>query len=269
MLKAWQAVRSALFYVLFLGQTTVLAIMVGTIAIIAKRPVRIGWVLARFWGDFNLVLLRWIVGVRTKVTGLENIPPGACILAAKHQSDWDIFALLPHTVRPAFVAKKELMTIPFFGWAAASFDTIRVDRSLGAEAIPTMMADAHRAVANGCRIVIFPEGTRRPPLAEPDYRQGIVRMYLELGVPVVPVALNSGLFWGRNSPVLWSGTARASILPAIPPGLDGLAFRQRLIEAIETESDRLALDAVDAGLDRPIDAVLAARIAAAKARRQR
>ncbi|MGV3650596.1 MAG: lysophospholipid acyltransferase family protein [Devosia sp.] len=266
MRKAWQAVRSALFYALFLGQTAVLAIIIGTIAIIVRGPTRIGWVLARYWGDSTLWLLRWVVGIRSAVEGAHNIPPGGCILAAKHQSDWDIFALLPHTGRPAFVAKKELMNIPFFGWAAMSFDTIRVDRSLGVGAIPAMMADARQAIAKGCRIVIYPEGTRRPPLAAPEYRQGIVKMYLELGVPVVPVALNSGLYWGRNSLILWPGLARASILPPIPPGLDAQVFRQRLIEAIETESDRLALEALDRGMVRPVDAVLAQRAAAARQR---
>jgi 1-acyl-sn-glycerol-3-phosphate acyltransferase len=92
-------------------------------------------------------------------------------------SDWDIFAILPHTRRPAFIAKKELMDIPFFGWAARAFDTIRIDRSLGGDAIPTMMADARAALDRGGRIIIFPEGTRKSPLAPHDYRYGIVRMY--------------------------------------------------------------------------------------------
>src|SRR5690606_886918 len=112
----------------------------------------------------------------------------------------------------AFIAKKELMDIPFFGWAARSFDTIRIDRSLGGDAIPLMLDDARAALARGCRIIIFPEGTRKAPLAEPDYRYGIVRMYEALGVPVVPVALNSGLFWGRQSLVLWPGRAEARFL---------------------------------------------------------
>jgi 1-acyl-sn-glycerol-3-phosphate acyltransferase len=261
-----QALRSAVFYVLFLGQTTILAIIVGTVAVIVRRPTPFTWALVKFWSGFNLFLLRWIVGIRSEVTGMENIPPGPCIIAAKHQSDWDIFAILPRIGRPSFVAKKELISIPFFGWAAMSFDTIRVDRSLGAEAIPTMMAEARSAAAKGCRIVIYPEGTRRPPLAAPDYRQGIIRLYLDLGVPVVPMALNSGLYWGRNSLILWPGVARARFLPPIAPGLDATQFRDLMIEAVEAESDRLGLEAVHAGLGRPVDAVLKARIAAAESR---
>jgi 1-acyl-sn-glycerol-3-phosphate acyltransferase len=180
-------------------------------------------------------------------------------------SDWEIFALLPHTdEKPAFLAKKELMDIPFFGWAARTFDTIRIDRKRGAEAIPQMMEDARAALAKGCRLIIFPEGTRKAPLSEPDYRQGIVRMYEALNVPVVPVALDSGLYWGRNSLVMWPGTARARFLPAIPPGLGAEAFRARLVTAIERETRAMVLEAVDSGIARPITGRLAERIAAAR-----
>jgi 1-acyl-sn-glycerol-3-phosphate acyltransferase len=254
-----QALRSALFYLLFLGQTAVLAIIVGTVGIL-HGPTRLTWALAQHWGNSNLWFLRWIVGIRTDVGGEENIPAGPCILAAKHMSDWDIFAILPHTKRPAFIAKKELMDIPFFGWAARSFDTIRIDRSKGGDAIPLMMADARAAIVKDCRLVIFPEGTRKAPLAPHDYRYGIVRMYLELGVPVVPVALNSGLYWSRNSLILWPGTAKARFLPAIPPGLSAEEFRTRLVTAIEGETNRLILDDYRAGLSRPLTGDLGERL---------
>lgn len=254
-----QALRSAVFYLLFFSQTAVLAIIIGTVGIL-KGQTRFTWILAQYWGNSSLWFLRWIVGIRTRVDGEENIPPGACILAAKHMSDWDIFAILPHTRRPAFIAKKELMDIPFFGWAALSFDTIRIDRSKGGDAIPLMMEEAQQAVAKECRIVIFPEGTRKAPLAPHDYRYGIVRMYLELGVPVVPVALTSGLYWSRKSPILWPGTARARFLPPIQPGLSANAFHARLVEAIETETNALILEAYRNGLGRPLSAELAEKL---------
>lgn len=246
-----QAIRSLLFYALYLAQTVVLAIIVGTDALIRGRT-GFGWAVARYWGHSNLFFLRWGVGIRTDVQGAENIPDGPCILAAKHMSDWDIFAILPHSRRPAFIAKKELMDIPFFGWAARAFDTIRIDRSLGGEAIPLMMADARAALDRGCRIIIFPEGTRKAPLAPHDYRYGIVHMYEALNVPVVPVALNSGLFWGRKSPILWPGTARLRFLPAIMPGMSGKDFHRELALRIERETNRLILAAYDEGLSRPI-----------------
>jgi len=262
---AIQSIRTALFYLVFIGQTAILAIVVGTIGLIAGRT-RLTWALARYWCWSNLGFLRLIPGLGTEVEGTENIPPGGCIIAAKHQSDWDVFAIFPHTGRPAYIVKRELMRIPFFGWAARSLDCIEIDRQKGAEAIPEMMRQARSALDRGCRIVIFPEGTRRAPLAPPEYRQGIVRMYAELNVPVVPVALNSGLFWGRNSLVIWPGTARARFLAPIAPGLSPETFAERLRDAIEAESDRLAVEAMEQGLSRPLDATLAQRIAALRSR---
>ena len=260
-----QAVRTALFYFIFIGQTAIIAIAIGTIALVSGRT-PVSWAMAKFWCRSNLTYLRVIAGVRTKVTGEENIPPGGCIIAAKHQSDWDVFAIFPHTGRPAYIVKKELMQIPFFGWAARSLDCIEVDRKKGAEAIPLMMAQAHAAVERGCRIVIFPEGTRKAPLAPADYRQGIVRLYMELNVPVVPVALNSGLFWGRNSLTIWPGTAEAKFLPPIEAGLPADIFQQRLKKAIESESDALILKAAENGVSRPIDPELRSRLDAARDR---
>jgi 1-acyl-sn-glycerol-3-phosphate acyltransferase len=260
-----QAIRSAVFYLLFLGQTAILAIVLGTHALIVGRRTRFGWAIAQYWGNSNLAFLRWVVGIRTEVTGAENIPDGPCILAAKHMSDWDIFAILPHSKRPAFIAKKELMDIPFFGRAARTFDTIRIDRSLGSEAIPLMLDDVRAALGRGCRIIIFPEGTRKSPLAPHDYRYGIVRMYEAAGVPVVPVALNSGLYWPRNGLILWPGTARARFLPALPAELPAAEFQSRLIESIETATNALILADYEKGLGRPVPAELRDRLEALKA----
>jgi 1-acyl-sn-glycerol-3-phosphate acyltransferase len=242
----------------------VLALVAGVSVMIWGRTA-FGWALARYWGSSALVLLRILTGIRTRIEGAENIPDGACILASKHMSDWDIYAILRHARPPAFIAKKELVDIPFFGHAARAYDTIRLDRAQRGDAIPLMLSDARRARDNGCRIIIFPEGTRKSPAADPDYRQGVVRLYEDLGIPVVPVALYSGLFWGRNSLVLWPGTARARFLPPIPPGLPADEFRARLVETIETETDRLLVEAYDAGLSRPLPPDLRARLERLKA----
>ena len=262
------AIRSVLFYVVFFAQTVPLALIIGTAALVQGRT-RWGWSLVLYWIHSSRWLLRHIAGIRSEVTGADNLPDGACIIAAKHMSDWDIFAILPDARRPAFIAKKELMDIPFFGHAARAYDTIRIDRSKGSEAVPLMLAEARAALDRGARIIIFPEGTRKAPLADPDYRWGVVRLYEAMGVPVVPVALNSGLFWGRNSLLLWPGTARARFLPPIPPGLHPETFRERLTGAIETETDRLILAAVDEGMRRPLSADLRQRIDALKARAER
>lgn len=263
-MKVVQAIRSAVFYFLFIGQTALVAITIGTIALITGGRTAASWAIAKYWCRSNLFMLKWIAGVDTSITGQENIPTGGCIIAAKHQSDWDVFSIFPHTGRPAYIVKKELMRIPFFGWAARSLDCIEVDRKKGAEAVPSMMRQAHAAVARGCRIVIFPEGTRKAPLAPADYRQGIARLYAELNVPVVPVALNSGLFWGRNSLVIWPGTASARFLPAIEAGLAPDVFMDRLKKAIEGGSNELILDAAEDGLSRPTHAAFDARLDALK-----
>jgi 1-acyl-sn-glycerol-3-phosphate acyltransferase len=261
MRRFFQALRTAAFYVPYMGQTVILAILAGLYVALAPNPKRFAWQMASYWYKANIVLLRWIAGIKTVVEGTENIPAGPLIFASKHQSNWDVFAILPYCDdEPAFIAKRELIDIPFFGWTAKAINTIRIDRKLGMEAIPHMLRDAKAALNRGCRIIIFPEGTRKVPLADPDYRQGIVRMYEALNVPVVPVALNSGLFWGRHA-VMWPGTARAKFLPAIPPGLGGREFAARLKTAIETESTKLIAQAVAAEPSRPYDAGFRARLA--------
>jgi 1-acyl-sn-glycerol-3-phosphate acyltransferase len=247
-----QTIRSLLFYGIYLTQTVIVAIIVGTVAMFVPRRTRFSWALIEYWCASNSFLMRWIAGVRTEVNGAENIPPGGCIIASKHQSDWDIFAIFPHTERPAYIVKKELMDIPFFGHAARALECIAVDRKKGGDAMPALMADAKGAISRGCRIVIFPEGTRKAPLADPDYRFGVARMYAALNVPVVPVALNSGLYWGRNSLILWPGTAKAEFLPPILPGLTPEEFLNQLRDAIETRSNALIAEAIDAGISAPV-----------------
>ncbi len=263
-----QAVRSLVFYFLFFAHTIPLAIIVGLMAKLTPNAYNAGWAIAQYWNSANLFFLRWIVGIRTEVSGAHNIPEGGCIIGAKHQSDWDIFAILPYTRKPAFIAKKELLDIPLFGWAARWINTIPVDRKKGKEAVPLMMAHAKDALDNGCRVIIFPEGTRKAPLDPPAYRTGIVRMYEALDVPVVPVALTSGLYCGRNSLVLWPGTARAKFLEPIPPGLPAEQFLNILIARIEPETEAMILEDVNKGIARPISPRLRERIAAVTAKRQ-
>ncbi len=248
-----QAIRSIIFYILFIANTAIVAIILGFISIFKKRGwYSFGWAIAKYWGASTLFLLRFIVGIKSEISGLEHLPEGGAIIAAKHQSDWDIFAIFPFAIRPSFIAKKQLLDIPFFGWAARDFDTISIDRSKGSQAIPQMLKEAKAAVKRGCKIIIYPEGTRKAPLAEPDYRYGIAKIYEELDVPVIPVALNSGLFWGRNALVLWPGTAKAKFLEPIPAGLAPDEMHKQLSQVIEINSNELILEAAEKGLTRPI-----------------
>jgi 1-acyl-sn-glycerol-3-phosphate acyltransferase len=191
------------------------------------------------WATTSLWWLKVICGTRYEIRGRENIPVGAVLVAAKHQSAWDTFALLPVFDDPAMVLKRELIFIPLFGWFIPKFRMIPVERSSGASALKAMVARAREAASMGRQIVIFPEGTRRPPGAAPDYKPGAAALYLQLGVPCLPIALNSGLYWPRRKFLRYPGTIVVEILPVIEAGLKRREFAQRLETAIETATAKL------------------------------
>lgn len=193
----------------------------------------------RAWVATNNALLRILCGTRVEITGRENIPPGPLLIAAKHQSAWETFALLPLFADPAFILKQELTRIPVLSAFLAKLRMIPVDRSAGISALKAMTRAARAEVATGRQILIFPEGTRRAPGAPPDYKLGVANLYTVLDVPCLPIALNSGLFWPRRAITKRAGTIRVDILPPIPAGLGRADFMARLQNDIETASDRL------------------------------
>ena len=192
------------------------------------------------WAKGVMVLLRLLAGVRYEIRGREHIPPGPVIIAAKHQSAWDtmIFHIIAHD--PAIVMKAELLHIPIYGWYCRHSRMIPIDRDTGSKAIRTMVDAAKAAAAEERPIVIFPQGTRVAPEATAPYLPGIAALYRQLGVPVVPVALNSGVFWPRRSIRRKPGTIVLEYLPPIEPGLKRKEFMARLEGAIEPAARRLA-----------------------------
>jgi len=228
--------RSLLFNMLF--YLNVIARMMLALPTLLL-PRRVIWAMAKAWARSNLWLLRVICDIKVEFSGTEKIPPGPLIVACKHQSAWDTFALLPMFHDPTFILKRELMWLPLFGWLAWKADVIAVDRRAGARALRAMLAKARREIRRGRQLIIFPEGTRRPPGATPQYKPGIAQLYAEVGAPCLPVALNSGLYWGRRSFLRLPGTVRVEFLDPIPPGLDKKVFFARLREEIETASARL------------------------------
>jgi 1-acyl-sn-glycerol-3-phosphate acyltransferase len=199
------------------------------------------------WARSSLFWLRVIAGTRMEVRGVENIPPGPCLVAGKHQSFWETFAILPLLDDPAVVLKKELTLIPFFGWFIYKFRMIPVERSAGTQALRALMTKSEQAISDGRQVVIMPEGTRRAPDDPPDYKPGAAAVYSRLGVSCVPFALNSGLFWPRRQFLRWPGTIVISFLPPIPPGLSRKEFQFRLEETIEAETSRLVREAQSHG----------------------
>ena len=228
--------RSLLFNLLFYV-TTALYVVLGSPLLFAPRS----WAMAALanHAHFELFLLRHIVGLKLEVRGHDKLPRTACLVASKHQSAWETFALIPLFRDPALLMKRELFWIPFHGWFSKKFEMIPVDRDKGPAALRAMLRETRKRVVHGREIIIFPEGTRRPPGAPPDYKTGVVLLYEALGIPCVPVALNSGLFWPRRSLLRRPGTIVVEFLDPIPPGLPKSEFLLRLIESIETASNRL------------------------------
>ena len=233
------SIRSVLFNVLFYLNMTVQIVAALPTLLMPRRGIL---TVARFWARSNLWLLRVVCGTTVEMRGLEKIPPGALLVASKHQSLWETFALLTVFCDPAFIMKRELGWIPFFGWYALKAQMISVHRGRGAQALTGMNESVREELARGRQIVIFPEGTRRAPHAEPRYKYGVVHLYGESGVPCLPVALNSGLFWPRRSIERNPGTIVVEVLDPIPPGLDKDTFLQRLQEAIEPATARLVAE---------------------------
>lgn len=198
---------------------------------------------AKSWGRVNLVLLRVVAGVKYEIRGREKIPPGALLVAAKHQSAWETFALVPLFPNPVFILKRELQWIPIFGWLTIKGRMVPVDRRKGAKALSAMIERARIELALKRQLIIFPEGTRRPAGAEPAYKHGVAHLYVAEGVPCLPIALNSGLFWPRRSILRYPGTVVMEILDPIPPGLGRDEFFARLQDAIEPATARLIAEA--------------------------
>ncbi|MGE0753003.1 MAG: lysophospholipid acyltransferase family protein [Variibacter sp.] len=232
--------RSLIFNVAFYINL-ILHLLAGLPALLLPRPVTTA--IVQSWGHTSLWLLRVICDLKVEIRGREKIPPGGLLVAAKHQSIWETFMLPGLFEAPAFVVKRELMWIPIFGWMAAKTGAVAVDRGAGAQAMVDMLARARVALAKGYQIVIFPEGTRRAAGASPAYKFGVARMYADLGVPCVPIALNSGLFWPRRTFVRYPGTIVVEILDPIAPGLDARTFFECLQSGIEGATARLMEEA--------------------------
>ncbi len=255
-------VRSLLFNAVFYLVTIVM--LIGGAPGFLFLPQRQAMEIVRAWGWVGAFLLRTIAGTRLEVRGLENVPEGGCLIAAKHQSMFETFALLPLLRFPTFVLKRELRFIPLFGWYTMKTGMIPVDRDRGAAALRALAGRAQRELAKGRPILIFPEGTRRPPGAEPAYRSGIGLLYRSLDVPVVPVALNSGLYWPRRKFLRHPGTIVIEFLPPIASGLPTKAFLARLQDSIETASDRLLVEAAAGAAAPPLPEQASERLAALK-----
>ncbi len=233
-------IRSVIFNLAFYV-TTALFVIVGSPLLFGPRS----WAMAglKAHAITCLTLQRLIVGTDVEIRGRSNLPDGPLLIAAKHQSAWDTFALIPLFSDPALIMKAELRHIPFYGWFSRKFEMIFVARSSGPSALRKMVRDARECATAGRQIIIFPEGTRRAPDDEPDYKPGVLLLYEGLDIPCVPVALNSGLFWPRRKFMRYPGTIVVEFLDPLQPGLPRNEFKEQLEKAIEQGTAALVEEA--------------------------
>ncbi len=219
------------------------------------------WFVPKFWSRSSLWLYEKIAHTRSEITGQENLPEGSFILAPKHQSFWDAIAFFPFLKDPLYILKRELTWIPFFGWYVLKMRMIPVDRGSRSKALKAVSAATRAEMARNPRqLIIYPEGTRRAPGDVPNYKWGIVELYTQLGVPVVPVAHVAGLYWPRRKFLRFPGTIKARFLEPIPPGLDKEAFMSRLIAETEAACDALLIEAATAPNPPPMPPTAARRL---------
>ena len=239
MSRALAAVRSALF-VLFLAITVVPWALAGLVFSIFVRGAPVYWFFAG-WLSLSIRAARVICGVRWRVPGRENLPDTAVILLPKHQSTWETFAFPMLMPKPlCYVFKRELLYIPFFGWAMARMDLIHIDRSKRTEAWAKVVEQGRRYLAQGNWVIMFPEGTRAPRGGKGQYKGGGTRLAVETGRPVVPIAVTSARCWPRKSFLLRPGVIDVSIgKPIDSTGRQSDELMREVETWIEAEMRRL------------------------------
>jgi len=192
-----------------------------------------------FWAHGVILFLRLICAIKVEFRGLPRPPAGRALVAAKHQCMFDVFAQFAWLQDCCFVMRKELMAIPFFGWYARKARMIVVDREGGADALRRLVRDARDRLGEPRQLVIFPEGHRGEPGQTGRYLPGVAGLYRELGLPIHPVATNSGVHWPAHGFIRKPGTIVFEYLEPIPPGLKRADFMQRLEGEIEAASNAL------------------------------
>ncbi len=241
--------RSMLFAIVFYGWSVFLSPLYVPFMLL---PRRVFWFMSWIWVRSCLALVEWIAGIRYEVRGRANLPPSPFIIASKHQSAWDTLIYNKLFKDCAYVLKRELFWFPGFGWFLWRVGMVGIDRSGGAQALKSLVRQVRSRLADGRDIIIFPQGTRTSPGADRPYLPGVSALYMQSGAPIVPVALNSGMFWPRRRLVKRPGLIIVEILPPIPPGLPRKEFERVLRERIEPATRRLEAEAAARlGLESP------------------
>ncbi|MBO9580488.1 MAG: 1-acyl-sn-glycerol-3-phosphate acyltransferase [Sphingobium sp.] len=230
--RAVTIVRSLLFMLLFYGLTTLLLIAAVIASLFGQRAIG---VISALWAGAHRLLARVVLGQRVVVEG--DLPEGAQFIVIKHESMFETLDAICLFKRPVVAAKRELIRIPVWGWVAARYGLIAVDRKAGASALRAIRAQALTAMAGGRAVIFFPEGTRVPHGEAPALKAGFAGLYMALGVPVVPIAVNSGRVSPRNSFIKRAGIITYRVGDPIPPGLPRAEAEARVHAAINALND--------------------------------
>lgn len=234
------AIRSIIFNTFFFGGSLIVALgLLWTLLLPEDKCTRI---VSKVYGDYITFIEKWIMGLTLEIRGLENIPAsGAYIIAAKHQSAFETLKL-PYMARlgyPAIILKKELTRIPVWGWYFRGMGQIPIDRGSAKESLDSIVRGCREKLTRGRPVIIFPQGTRTAVGAQKPYKAGLAKVYRDVETPIVPMALNSGVFWGKNAFFKKSGTVVFEFLPVIPPGLPPLQMMEQLEKSIEEATNKL------------------------------
>ncbi len=232
--------RSIAFNIFFFSGSFLCSIILLPALLLPEK--KCAQVVSDIYGGYITFIEKYIMGLTLEIKGLENVPKtGAYIIAAKHQSAFETLKLpyMRNLGYPAIILKKELTHIPIWGWYPARMGQIAIDRGSAMEALDSIVRGCQQKLASGRPVIIFPQGTRTAVGAKKPYKAGIAKVYRNVQVPVVPVALNSGIFWGKNAFFKKSGMITFEFLPPIPSGLPPLQMMEQLEKAIEEASDKL------------------------------
>jgi 1-acyl-sn-glycerol-3-phosphate acyltransferase len=218
--------RALAFNAYFFGLTTILGVVGLFVRILARRHI---FGFARFWAGLVVGGARVICDIKVVVTGLETLPPGAALLASQHQSAFDTLVWMGLVPAPSYVVKQELTRIPLFGPLLAPAGMIPIDRRAGAAAMRGLLRAARQAQKSGRQLIIFPEGTRVAPGDRVPLQPGIAALAMHMDLPVIPVATDSGLRWGKRAFMKYPGTIHIAVGRPIPAG----TARSGLLASIE------------------------------------
>lgn len=238
MAYAWRWLRSLVFTLQIYAMMVLMAVFFTPWAVVDRRG---AFAAVHAWCRYVRWSAAWMLGLRSEVRG--EIPTGEVMIAAKHQSFFDIIILVSALPRPKFIMKKELRWAPILGWYALRIGCVPVDRGKRGQAIAAMMERVRSGRQEPGQLIIYPQGTRVAAGATRDYKIGTGLLYREMGVDCVPVACNVGVFWPRRAIYRAPGLAVVEFLPAIPPGMELRPFMARLEQVIESRSNALMAEA--------------------------